>query len=102
MILNTIQNWIKTKRSDQNEQGCLPRVGRSGMALISAVFVTLFVSSLTVSLAALLANSSSGSVEDLQSQQSAYLADSGLHYILMKEFRNSTDFTTAATATNIS
>jgi len=89
MITNTIKKW---KRA-----AC-----RRGFALISSVFVTLFVSSLTLSLASLLSTSATGAVEALQSQQSAYLADGGMHYILMKEFMNSTDFTTASTATNVS
>jgi len=74
---------------------------RRGFALISSVFVTLFVSSITLSLASLLSTSSTGAVEDLQSQQAGYVADGGLHYILMKEFKNSSDFTTASTASNV-
>lgn len=91
---------LTIKKSGDEKKVC-QRSSRTGMALISAVFVTLFVSSLSLSLAALLSNSSAGAVDDLQSQQTAYVADGGLHYILMKEFINSSDFTTANTASNV-
>ncbi len=72
-----------------------------GFALISAVFTTLMVSAMTLSLASFMSVGSSGSVDDLQSQQAAYVADGGLHYILMKELKNSTDFTSAAADSNV-
>jgi len=101
MIINTIKNWIRVGGRQRRRCRCVSGDGRRGLALISAVFVTLFVSSLTLSLSSMLSNSSSGSVEDLQAQQAAYLVDGGMHYILTKSFRDSTDFTTIATESNV-
>jgi hypothetical protein len=101
MMINTIKNWMRETCLRRRRSRGVPREGRNGLALISAVFVTLFVSSVTLSLSSMLSNSSSGSVEDLQAQQAAYIVDGGMHYILTKSFRDSTDFTTIPTESNV-
>ena len=111
MIMNTIKKILSRRflcdepcrlESHTARRRFFPRKKtQSGMALISVIFMTLFASTVSLSLASLLSNSSVGSVEDTQLQEAAYVADGGLHYILRKELRDSTDFTALNTATDI-
>jgi cytoskeletal protein CcmA (bactofilin family) len=63
-----------------------------GFSLISVIFALIGLSLLALTLGSLLGNRARGSVEDLQGQQAFFVADGGLQYILMSEFRYDQDF----------
>ncbi len=71
-----------------------------GIALIAVVLGTVLLSIMGLTMTSIVADRLSSSSENLQSVQTFYIAEGGMHYILMNDFFDDSDYSNNASPTD--